>query len=82
MLSESSVRTPVDSDSKRAFKHACKACNGKLMAPVIRDLMSGFVKAVRKAVVFPGNYEAPNYQEVLGVAVEKERAESWMSKRP
>ena len=78
---DDSIRIPVSREGKREFQQACKATNGKHMTTVARDLFSAYIKAVRKAMVFPGNYEAPNYQEVITTATHKEGVGLWIPKR-
>lgn len=77
---DASIRIPVSKEEKQDFQHACKMAR-KLMSPVIRDLIAGYTKATRKAMVFPGNYEVPNHRELVETTVSKEGGALWMPKR-
>lgn len=72
MYFDDSIRVPVSREMKKDFQQACRFANSKSMTTVSRDLFAAFVKGIRKAAVFPGNYEAPNYEEVVDIASGKE----------
>lgn len=82
MFCDDSIRIPVSRELKKDFQQACRATNGKSMCTVSRDLFTSFTKSVRKALVFPGNYETPDYSQVIEASVQKEGAGFWRRKRP
>lgn len=69
MIYDDEVRIPCSKEDKEGFQRACNRDNGKKMAPVGRDLIVGFTKAMRKSQDWPVNFEPPNHKDVVRAAI-------------
>ena len=69
MIYNAEVRVPLSKELKESFARACDLANGKKMAPVARDLIDCYNKAMRKSQTWPSNFEPPNHKDMVNAAI-------------